>query len=344
MINHYIYIITNLINGKKYIGKRSCKCPIEKDKYMGSGLALKKAQKKYGIDNFEKKILLICNTEDEAYEEERKAVELVKAWENPMYYNLDGGGRGFGCGEGSPLYGIYGENHPVSKKVVCLNTGEIFSTVHDAAKYVKLANATPITQVCLGKVSTCGKDELGNKLVWRYLEDYEKMSKQDISDAIDVAYKARLSGKKVICLNTKEIFISAKAACKKYNTSNVLYCCIGTYKFAGFCDKLQEKLVWMYLEDYNNKTSDEIKNILIKGKNSGTFDSRYKKFICVNTGEIFNTTTEIREKYNIRKSAVCECCRGIRKSAGKHPITGEKMIWMYLDKYEDKYKKQINVS
>ena len=42
-MNHYVYEITNLVNDKKYIGKRSCKCPIEDDKYMGSGYALKKS-------------------------------------------------------------------------------------------------------------------------------------------------------------------------------------------------------------------------------------------------------------------------------------------------------------
>ena len=33
-MNHYVYEITNLVNGKKYIGKRSCKCPIEKNKLL----------------------------------------------------------------------------------------------------------------------------------------------------------------------------------------------------------------------------------------------------------------------------------------------------------------------
>ena len=59
----YIYEITNKINGKTYIGQR--KCPINKipetdTKYMGSGLILKQAIEKYGIENFTKEILAIC--------------------------------------------------------------------------------------------------------------------------------------------------------------------------------------------------------------------------------------------------------------------------------------------
>ena len=65
-MNHYVYEITNLVNGKKYIGKRSCKCPIEDDKYMGSGIAITNAIKKYGKENFKKDVLKICSTEDEA--------------------------------------------------------------------------------------------------------------------------------------------------------------------------------------------------------------------------------------------------------------------------------------
>ena len=49
-MNHYVYEITNNINGKKYIGKRSTHTSIDKDNYLGSGIAIKKAIEKYGKD------------------------------------------------------------------------------------------------------------------------------------------------------------------------------------------------------------------------------------------------------------------------------------------------------
>ncbi|MFQ7075314.1 MAG: GIY-YIG nuclease family protein [Clostridia bacterium] len=87
-MNFYVYEITNNINGKKYIGKRKCSCNIEDDCYMGSGAALTLAKKKYGGHNFSKKIIEVCNTEDEAYLREAYWINYFDAVKSDDYYNL----------------------------------------------------------------------------------------------------------------------------------------------------------------------------------------------------------------------------------------------------------------
>ena len=90
---HYIYLTTNLINNKKYIGQRAVQnYGIDKDKYLGSGTALINAINKYGRENFKKDILYICNTNKEADLLEILTIEKHNAVESDMFYNiLDGG-------------------------------------------------------------------------------------------------------------------------------------------------------------------------------------------------------------------------------------------------------------
>lgn len=62
---------------------------------------------------------------------------------------------------------------------------------------------------------------------------------------------------------------------------------------------------------------------------TGEKNPNSKKVICITTGEIFNCLKVAAEKYNVLNSGICSCCRGKVKSAGKHPLTGEKLIWEY---------------
>ena len=55
----FVYCTTNMINGKKYIGQR--KFYGNWKSYLGSGLLLTKAIKKYKRDNFTKEIIYIRN-------------------------------------------------------------------------------------------------------------------------------------------------------------------------------------------------------------------------------------------------------------------------------------------
>lgn len=88
---HYIYKITNNINGKIYIGRHSCKCKI--CKYMGSGNMITMAINKYGKENFTKEILFSFENKDELIAKENEIV-TEEFCSREDTYNIAVGGRG----------------------------------------------------------------------------------------------------------------------------------------------------------------------------------------------------------------------------------------------------------
>lgn len=87
---NYIYKITNLINNKQYVGKHST--DDLDDGYMGSGIVIRKAIQKYGIENFNKEYLAFCDTEEKLNWFERFYIKKYKTFETG--YNLTAGGDG----------------------------------------------------------------------------------------------------------------------------------------------------------------------------------------------------------------------------------------------------------
>jgi len=83
-----IYKTTNLINGKFYVGKDER----NKNDYLGSGLNLHRAIKKYGKENFIKEVLEYCSTKEELIEKEKYWIKETKAQE--LGYNIADGGWG----------------------------------------------------------------------------------------------------------------------------------------------------------------------------------------------------------------------------------------------------------
>ena len=69
---YYVYSVTNLVNDKIYIGKHMTNNL--DDGYMGSGLALTNAIKKYGIENFRKQIIKMFDSENDALKFEEAIV------------------------------------------------------------------------------------------------------------------------------------------------------------------------------------------------------------------------------------------------------------------------------
>ena len=94
---YYIYRITNKVNGKTYIGQHKYKDL--NDNYMGSGKLVVRAQKKYGMENFEKEILYsriqYKKTSDDM---EKFAIAKERAL-GKAEYNIADGGNGGNLGE-----------------------------------------------------------------------------------------------------------------------------------------------------------------------------------------------------------------------------------------------------
>ena len=85
---YIIYKTTNLINGMFYIGKHKTKNL--NDTYVGSGKLLKKAIKKYGLENFYREVLHICKNERHMNILEN----ILVVPDREINYNLCSGGNG----------------------------------------------------------------------------------------------------------------------------------------------------------------------------------------------------------------------------------------------------------
>ena len=122
----FIYITTNLINGRQYIGQHKGD---GKDGYLGSGSLLKLAINKYGKENFKREILEFASTKEGLDELERYYIALAQATTNSKFYNIHEGGNGGNTMVGwsevdkeafkkrmsevtsGELNGMYGRNH-----------------------------------------------------------------------------------------------------------------------------------------------------------------------------------------------------------------------------------------
>jgi len=108
----YIYRITNLVNGKQYIGQTILHYEdrwnrhIQKMERKDGCPALKNAMLKYGVDRFRFEVLLICFDEDvDRYETEAIAKYGTLA---PKGYNISAGG--------AATYGFKGKTHSEETK------------------------------------------------------------------------------------------------------------------------------------------------------------------------------------------------------------------------------------
>jgi len=84
----FIYKVTNLLNGKIYIGQTHFK----RENYLGSGNLISQAVEKYGPENFVKEYIDEASTQEELDEKEKYWIKCLDSQNKEIGYNIAEGG------------------------------------------------------------------------------------------------------------------------------------------------------------------------------------------------------------------------------------------------------------
>jgi group I intron endonuclease len=90
----FIYVTTNIVNNRKYIGKCAYNRKTGWEDYLGSGKILKLAIEKYGVENFSREIIHESPTRDALNKAEIYYINKFDACNSEDYYNIARGGDG----------------------------------------------------------------------------------------------------------------------------------------------------------------------------------------------------------------------------------------------------------
>lgn len=235
-----VYIHTCLINLKVYIGITSLK---PEDRWQnGNGYRKNKhffsAIKKYGWENFKHIILFDRLTESEAQKIEVELISYHNSNNSEYGYNKTSGGekqkkytdevrekmRKHRIGKKlskETRMKITGSNNKKSKKIICIETGVIYDSIRIAEKETGIDHSG-ISKVCLKKLNTI------NGLHFCFLNDYR-------DDLELLSPNFQKTTKRVVCLDTLEIFNSINDCARKLNlrASGISKVCHGQIKTTG---------------------------------------------------------------------------------------------------------------
>lgn len=168
-------------------------------------------------------------------------------------------------------------------------------------------------------------------------ETKEKIRSGNLGKIVSEETKRKLSeGRKgidnptaraVICINFQEVFDTVTEASIKYgfDNSGLSACCRGKQKFKGIYNG--EKLIWMYLDDWNKLSIEDKKKKYIDGK---IFSLITGKIICETTSEIFDTVNDASKKYDLDRHRLSKKCK---ENGSYGSYDGNKLIWSKYDDY-----------
>lgn len=268
-----IYLITCLVNGKKYVGQTTKTVEKRfKEHVRRKKSLISKAIHEFGVENFTVEVLEECETSEQLNARECYWIAYFDCI-SPKGYNCTNGGQGgwhhtpeacariaaANSGENHPMYGrhhtpeskaLIGASskgrrpseetkaklsaaQPEKHAVICIETGEIFDSVAAAARRYNI-NRSQIIIACQQH-----QRMVDGKHFW-YLKDYNNATE------IVIPPPGNTIKRKVICLETGTIFETIRAAAKWLGMVHgaVSRACRIHYAAGGYH--------FRYLEEYQN--------------------------------------------------------------------------------------------
>lgn len=275
-MNYTVYKITNKINSKIYVG-----CHVTEnlnDGYMGSGVNIKKAIKKFGRENFIKEVLYIFDNKEDMLNKEREIVNNEFTKREDVYNIIIGGGELTTLGL-AVVRNKDGEYFTVNKEDPRYLSGELTATMDGKSVLKDKDGNIVITEkndprYLSGELVGCSKGKVN------VIDKYGNVLKISVEDPRYISGELKFNHCWNVFSHTEETKIKMSLAKKgKYNGEKS--------KFFGMCwitkDGINDRI---YKEDLDKMISEgwrrgrDYKNIIIKkpspkGMNAGEKNSQY---------------------------------------------------------------------
>lgn len=318
-----LYAHVNRINNKKYFGitKNSVTERWDKGNGYRKGSHIRRAFNKYGWDNFAHFIVIDKLTYTEAIAYEESFIKIFNTTNRLKGYNKDKGGKNFAL---RPHVRESMEERGLIKPVVHIETRKVYLDSTEASFYTGY-EASSIRRTCNSK-----KFLLFNSH-WAFKEDFDKLTNVEIEKILNMKPKNYYDdNRKVICLETLEIFDNAEAAQKVYKSTTescIRACC----KHTDSNRITAAKRHWLYLTEYETLSTKEIEAIL--NKKAGQRTS--KAVIKLETLETYSSIEEASNRTGLSSKTIRYSCTGQRIT---NPKNGH---WMFKVDYDKSTPKDI---
>lgn len=301
----FIYITTNHINGKKYIGQKKYDKYNHWKTYLGSEILLSRAINKYGRENFSKEIIEECETRDKLNAREKYWIFYHDAVNSDKFYNLASGGDGGRT--------CYGETHHASKKVYQYDKDGIFLREWDNAQ-----RASEELGICVSDIYVVCRNNNDVKQAGGYQWSYIKF------DILNTKIKPYTGTKCILQLDSDFNIIQEydNVSCidsNLFNKERVTNCC-------NFRAITHNGYHWVYKESFNKDTINTILAMKNKKPKDVTSKVVYQLDANKNIVHTYKNSKEASDITGIKKGTIQAYCK---RNVANHGFNTTGYYWVY---------------